>query len=222
VHEGPRCGCVAGAKATNDELLHPVGPVHGGSIAHTTTPVGSRAARRPTHSGGDLPSVRLAVRPLCRARRRTTPTSGWSPGAASKKSTARLGSHRNHNLTATLCSGPRPPYVQGMCGCYMLTSPVEALRQLFMFEQRPNLMRATTSHRPRRADRAPDARWVGARADHGALGPGAVLGGRSLDRQWLINARCEIVHTLRAFREAYSRRRCLVPADGFFRMAEAG
>jgi putative SOS response-associated peptidase YedK len=27
-----------------------------------------------------------------------------------------------------------------MCGRYMLTSPVEALRQLFMFEQRPNLM----------------------------------------------------------------------------------
>jgi putative SOS response-associated peptidase YedK len=32
----------------------------------------------------------------------------------------------------------------------------------------------------------------------------------------LINARCETVHTLRAFREAYGRRRCLVPADGFF------
>jgi hypothetical protein len=27
-----------------------------------------------------------------------------------------------------------------MCGRYMLTSPVEALRQLFTFEQRPNLM----------------------------------------------------------------------------------
>jgi putative SOS response-associated peptidase YedK len=27
-----------------------------------------------------------------------------------------------------------------MCGRYLLTSPVEALRQLFMFEQRPNLM----------------------------------------------------------------------------------
>jgi putative SOS response-associated peptidase YedK len=27
-----------------------------------------------------------------------------------------------------------------MCGRYTRTSPVEALRQLFMFEQRPNLM----------------------------------------------------------------------------------
>jgi putative SOS response-associated peptidase YedK len=27
-----------------------------------------------------------------------------------------------------------------MCGRYLLTSPVEALRQLFLFEQRPNLM----------------------------------------------------------------------------------
>jgi putative SOS response-associated peptidase YedK len=31
----------------------------------------------------------------------------------------------------------------------------------------------------------------------------------------LINARCETVHSARAFREAYARRRCLVPADGF-------
>jgi putative SOS response-associated peptidase YedK len=38
----------------------------------------------------------------------------------------------------------------------------------------------------------------------------------------LINARCETVHTLRAFREAYSRRRCLVPADGFFAWQKQG
>jgi putative SOS response-associated peptidase YedK len=38
----------------------------------------------------------------------------------------------------------------------------------------------------------------------------------------LINARCETVHTLRAFREAYSRRRCLVPADGFFEWQKQG
>jgi putative SOS response-associated peptidase YedK len=38
----------------------------------------------------------------------------------------------------------------------------------------------------------------------------------------LINARCETVHTLRAFREAYSRRRCLVPADGFYEWQKQG
>ena len=71
-----------------------------------------------------------------------------------------------------------------MCGRYMLTTPVDALRQLFLFTQRPNLA-AALQHRadPGRADRAPDARWRRARADHGALGPGAVLGRRSEDRQ---------------------------------------
>jgi putative SOS response-associated peptidase YedK len=37
----------------------------------------------------------------------------------------------------------------------------------------------------------------------------------------LINARCETVHTLR-FREAYSRRRCLMWADGFFECQKQG
>jgi putative SOS response-associated peptidase YedK len=31
-----------------------------------------------------------------------------------------------------------------------------------------------------------------------------------------INAKCEIVHKLPTFRDAYRRRRCIVPVDGFF------
>jgi putative SOS response-associated peptidase YedK len=38
----------------------------------------------------------------------------------------------------------------------------------------------------------------------------------------LINARRETVHSMRPFREAYSRRRCLVPADGFFEWRKQG
>jgi putative SOS response-associated peptidase YedK len=38
----------------------------------------------------------------------------------------------------------------------------------------------------------------------------------------LINARRETVHSMRPFREAYSRRRCLVPADGFFEWRKEG
>jgi putative SOS response-associated peptidase YedK len=31
-----------------------------------------------------------------------------------------------------------------------------------------------------------------------------------------INAKCETVRTLPTFRDAYARRRCIVPVDGFF------
>jgi putative SOS response-associated peptidase YedK len=110
-----------------------------------------------------------------------------------------------------------------MCGRYMLTSPVEALRQLFMFEQRPNLMPryniAPTQDVPivrltrdGSARELVTVRWglVPFWADDLSIG------------NRLINARCETVHTMRAFREAYSRRRCLVPADGFFEWQKQG
>jgi putative SOS response-associated peptidase YedK len=38
----------------------------------------------------------------------------------------------------------------------------------------------------------------------------------------MINARCETVATLPAFRDAFARRRCLIPADGFFEWIAAG
>jgi hypothetical protein len=48
---------------------------------------------------------------------------------------------------AMLCLVARPCaavarllYVEAMCGRYLMISPVEVVRQLFMFEQRPNLM----------------------------------------------------------------------------------
>jgi putative SOS response-associated peptidase YedK len=36
------------------------------------------------------------------------------------------------------------------------------------------------------------------------------------DERRPINAKCETVHTLPMFRDAYHRRRCIVPVDGFF------
>jgi putative SOS response-associated peptidase YedK len=99
----------------------------------------------------------------------------------------------------------------------MLTLPVEALRQLFMFEQRPNLM---PRYNIAPTQDVPIVRLTrnGAARELITLRWGLVpfwaddfsIGNR------LINARCETVQTLRAFREAYSRRRCLVPAGGFF------
>ena len=110
-----------------------------------------------------------------------------------------------------------------MCGRYMLTSPVEALRQLFLFEERPNLMPrynvAPTQDVPIvRLTRDGDAREL-IMARWGLVpfwAEDLKIGNR------LINARRESVHTMRPFREAYSRRRCLVPADGFFEWRKEG
>jgi putative SOS response-associated peptidase YedK len=109
-----------------------------------------------------------------------------------------------------------------MCGRYMLTSPVDALRQLFGFEQRPNLMPryniAPTQDVPivRLAQDATRellmVRW--------GLVPFWADDLKGSAR--LINARCETVDRIRPFREAYQRRRCLVPADGFFEWRKEG
>jgi hypothetical protein len=66
----------------------------------------------------------------------------------------------------------------------MLTSPLEGCASCSCFRAAAE-PHAALQHRadPGCADRAPDPRRGWARADHGALGPGAVLGRRSLDRQ---------------------------------------
>jgi putative SOS response-associated peptidase YedK len=105
----------------------------------------------------------------------------------------------------------------------MLTSPVDALRQLFLFPERPNLGPryniAPTQDVPivrlaREGDRRQLilVRWglVPYWADDVAIG------------NRLINARCEAIERTPAFREAYRRRRCLVPADGFFEWRKDG
>jgi putative SOS response-associated peptidase YedK len=110
-----------------------------------------------------------------------------------------------------------------MCGRYMLTSPVEALRQLFLFEQRPNLMP--------RYNVAPTQEVPVVRLTRDGTERELIMARWGLVPFWaddlkignrLINARRESVHTMRPFREAYQRRRCLVPADGFFEWRKEG
>ena len=110
-----------------------------------------------------------------------------------------------------------------MCGRYMMTSPVEALRQLFLFEERPNLMP--------RYNIAPTQDVPIVRLTRDGQARELIMVRWGLVPFWaddlkignrLINARRESVHTMRPFREAYSRRRCLVPADGFFEWRKEG
>lgn len=103
-----------------------------------------------------------------------------------------------------------------MCSRYSATLPVEAMRSLFNFDNTPNLAA--------RFNIAPtqDVPVVRRRAD----------GSRALNQiRWglipswakdarigvtLINARAESLAEKPSFRAAFARRRCLIPADGYY------
>ncbi len=109
-----------------------------------------------------------------------------------------------------------------MCGRYSLTTPLEALRRVFSFEGSPNLQPryniAPTQSAPV-LRRHPDGRLLYHELRWGLV-PSWSKDMTGAAR--MINARSETVAEKPAFRAAFSRRRCLVPADGFSRMGEAG
>jgi putative SOS response-associated peptidase YedK len=102
-----------------------------------------------------------------------------------------------------------------MCGRYVFTSNVEAVRRLFRFEGSPNLqpryniaptqqitlIRVADHHRE-----IASARWglLPAWAKDMPKGPP------------VINAKAETIAEKPMFRAALAKRRCLVPADGFY------
>ncbi|TDI65204.1 MAG: SOS response-associated peptidase [Alphaproteobacteria bacterium] len=102
-----------------------------------------------------------------------------------------------------------------MCGRYSLTSPVEALRALFQFDGplpnlAPNYNVAPTQAVPivrleQGVRHLAFARW-------GLIPSWA----KEVSAKPLINARAETVAEKPSFRAAFRRRRCLVPADGYF------
>jgi putative SOS response-associated peptidase YedK len=103
-----------------------------------------------------------------------------------------------------------------MCGRYSLTTPPEAMRALFGFENLPNL--------PPRYNIAPTQPVAAVRAAAGG-GRELVLLRWGLIPHWsrdaamaarMINARAETVADKPAFRDCVRARRCLVPADGFY------
>lgn len=105
-----------------------------------------------------------------------------------------------------------------MCGRYVLTSPAEALRRLFGFVEQPNLAPrvniAPTQEAPViRQRRQPAGERTLQALRWGLVPPWAEsLAGAAK----MINARGETVAETRAFRTAFQRRRCLVPANGFY------
>ena len=102
-----------------------------------------------------------------------------------------------------------------MCGRYLITSAPEAFRRLFGYPEQPNF--------PPRYNVAPTQPVPIVRLHEGARQFTLVRWG--LIPPWvedprrfslLINARSESVNDKPAFRNAMRRRRCLLPADGFY------
>ena len=108
-----------------------------------------------------------------------------------------------------------------MCGRYLIISSPEAIRRLFGYPEQPNF--------PPRYNVAPTQPVPIVRLAQGkrefalvrwGLIPPWVKDPRSFSL--LVNARSESVNDKPAFRNAMRRRRCLVPADGFYVWKEDG
>jgi putative SOS response-associated peptidase YedK len=108
-----------------------------------------------------------------------------------------------------------------MCGRYTITSAPEAIRALFRYEEQPNF--------PLRFNVAPTQPIPIVRLHEGKRQFALVRWG--LLPSWvkdpktfslLINARGESVVDKPAFRAAMKRRRCLIPADGFYEWQAGG
>ena len=108
-----------------------------------------------------------------------------------------------------------------MCGRYGIISPPEALRRLFGYSEQPNF--------PPRYNIAPTQPVPVVISDHGArhfrlmrwgLLPAWVKDPRPF--ALLINARAETVLEKPAFKNAMKRRRCLLPADGYYEWQTSG
>jgi putative SOS response-associated peptidase YedK len=108
-----------------------------------------------------------------------------------------------------------------MCGRYLIISPPEALRLLFGYSEQPNF--------PPRYNIAPTQPIPVILAENGArrfrlmrwaLLPAWVKNPSQF--ALLINARAETVLEKPAFKNAMKRRRCLVPADGYYEWQSSG
>jgi putative SOS response-associated peptidase YedK len=108
-----------------------------------------------------------------------------------------------------------------MCGRYVIKTPPDLMQQVFNYAERPNF--------PARFNIAPTQPVPVVRIDNGRRSFALVRWG--LIPSWakdprelslLINARAESVLDKPAFRNAMKRRRCLIPADGFYEWKQDG
>jgi putative SOS response-associated peptidase YedK len=108
-----------------------------------------------------------------------------------------------------------------MCGRFVITSAPEAIRRLLRYEEQPNF--------PPRYNIAPTQPIPIVRMEHGirhfALARWGLIPSWVKDpKQFalLINARLEGIESKPSYRAAMKRRRCLIPADGFYEWKKEG
>ena len=108
-----------------------------------------------------------------------------------------------------------------MCGRYTLTMPVDSMRELFGFDASPNL---APRYNVAPGQDIPAVRFseTGKRelaAFNWGLVPAWAKDPAAINR--MINARGETIGEKPTFRAAFRRRRCLIPADGFYEWKSA-
>lgn len=108
-----------------------------------------------------------------------------------------------------------------MCGRYVITSPIEALRALFRFGgARLNL---PPRYNVAPTQMAPVIRRAEAGMELAMMRWGLVPSwSKEIGTRPLFNARGETVAEKPSFRRAFATRRCLVPANGFYEWPEQG
>jgi putative SOS response-associated peptidase YedK len=108
-----------------------------------------------------------------------------------------------------------------MCGRFVITSPPAAVRQVFGYSEQPNF--------PPRHNVAPTQPVPVVIVENGSrhfklmrwgLVPSWVKDPRKITL--LINARSETINDKPAFKNAMRRRRCLIPADGYYEWQVSG
>ncbi|HET9438689.1 MAG TPA: SOS response-associated peptidase [Longimicrobiales bacterium] len=109
-----------------------------------------------------------------------------------------------------------------MCGRYTLTADGETVRTAYGLPDAPFDYRPRYNIAPQQDVLVVAAGKQGRRA--GIMRWGLVPGWADspADGARMINARSETVHERAAFREAFERRRCLIPADGFYEWRNTG
>lgn len=109
-----------------------------------------------------------------------------------------------------------------MCGRYSLTQPVEAVRRWFPAKGAPNL---APRYNIAPTQDAPIIRLTGGEPEITMARFGLVPAwAKEIGTKPLINARSETVAEKPSFRAAFKKRRCLIPADGYYewRSSEGG